>query len=257
MKNRRICHFVVLLLLLASTGCARLFRHHELNYQTVSADPNRDTDGAKAENEKAMKALERQRLDKAEKHLQQALICDVAYGPAHNNLGQIYFSQAKYYLAAWEFEYAVKLMPERPEPYNNLGLVYEKVGKLNEAIETFDTGLKLQPNNPELLGNLARARIRRGDSPADLQPLLQSLAFIDTRPEWVAWAKHQLVFPGKTTSDDESLEIIPAPQGNPRTLQGDEDASPNILPKHLPEPLKAPKPDTVTRVPLPPSEARR
>jgi hypothetical protein len=35
-------------------------------------------------------------------------------GPAHNNLGIVYYRQKKYYLAAWEFQYAAKLMAYSP-----------------------------------------------------------------------------------------------------------------------------------------------
>lgn len=248
MNTRLLSRWIATLLLLAASGCANMWNrinpwHQEkLNYQTVTAEPNRDPEGAKAENDKAMKALDRQRVDKAEQHLQQALIDDVTYGPAHNNLGQIYFCQSKYYLAAWEFEYALKLMPDRPEPYNNLGLVYEKVGKINEAIETYEAGLKLQTNNPELVGNLARARIRRGDAHTEIQPLLQNISGFDPRPEWVAWAKHQLVFPDKTTTAEPSLEVVPAPQGTPQPTQDTTDRQ--APPKSLPKPPKTPKPDT-------------
>jgi hypothetical protein len=31
-------------------------------------------------------------------------------GPAHNNLGIVYYRRKKYYLAAWEFQYAARLM---------------------------------------------------------------------------------------------------------------------------------------------------
>jgi hypothetical protein len=32
-------------------------------------------------------------------------------GPAHNNLGIVYYRQKKYYLAAWEFQHAARLYP--------------------------------------------------------------------------------------------------------------------------------------------------
>jgi hypothetical protein len=46
--------------------------------------------------------------------------------------------------------------------------------------------------NPEYAGNLARALDRSDQDPAEIGALLQDLVFNDTRPEWVAWAKHQL-----------------------------------------------------------------
>ena len=69
----------------------------------------------------------------AEKYLRKAPAADVRFGPAHHSLGVLYFWQKKLYLAAWEFEYAARLMPDRYEPLNNLGLVYESVGKFAQA----------------------------------------------------------------------------------------------------------------------------
>ena len=197
----------------AMSGCTGVWNHKTLDYRTVAAEPNHDIEKAKKENEKALKHLECGKLDKAERAFQQSLIADVSYGPAHNNLGKLYYNQANYYLAAWEFEYAIKLMPERIEPHNNLGLVYEKVGKLGEAIDTYEEARKLQPNNPEVLGNLARARLRRGDPYADIHPLLTDLVFMDTRADWVAWAKEQIAL--KSSTLPSSPELIPPPPGQP------------------------------------------
>ena len=46
-------------------------------------------------------------MEKAEKLLKQALTADIGYGPAHNNLGKVYYHRQNFYLAAWEFEYAI------------------------------------------------------------------------------------------------------------------------------------------------------
>jgi len=51
----------------------------------------------------------------------------------------------------------------------------------------------LEPENPELIANAARARLRRGDNNAEVRSLLSKLVMIDTRPEWVEWARRKLV----------------------------------------------------------------
>ena len=112
-------------------------------------------------------------------------------GPAHNNLGKVYFRQGKMYLAAWEFQYAMKLMPNQPEPPNNLGLVFEAAGKLDDAAESYGKAVAREPDNIDALGNLARAP-RRGDKDAEVRDLLNELVLKDTRPEWVAWARDRL-----------------------------------------------------------------
>lgn len=124
--------------------------------------------------------------------MQKSLLADVTYGPAHNNLGKIYYGQRNFYLAAWEFEYANKLMPHRAECQNNLGLVYEAVGKLDEAIDSYSIAYAADPKNPVVIGNLARARVRRGDDDPVVAQLLADLKLYDSRPEWVAWASERL-----------------------------------------------------------------
>lgn len=162
------------------------------NYQTMPAEPARRTDLAERINREALVQLEQGEFEEAETLLKRALEADVTFGPAHNNLGKAYYHQKKYYLAAWEFQYAIKLMPHLPEPRNNLGLVMEAVGKLDEAVSHYAQASNLEPDNPQILGNLARAHIRRGDRDADTRALLSELILRDTRPAWVAWARQKL-----------------------------------------------------------------
>jgi Flp pilus assembly protein TadD len=128
----------------------------------------------------------------AEIALKAALEADIMCGPAHNNLGKVYYRQGKLYLAAWEFQYAMKLMPNQSEPPNNLGLVFESVGKFDEATDSYEKAVALGPENVEALGNLARARIRRGDHQGDVAALLEKLVLRDTRPTWAAWERKTL-----------------------------------------------------------------
>jgi Tfp pilus assembly protein PilF len=107
------------LLLLALTGCATSTDSVPSNYETVKVNPRRDTEAARLLNQNGVEALAKGKFDKAEKFFKDSLAKDVDFGPAHNNLGRLYFDQGKNYLAAWEFEYAIKVMPKRGEPYNN------------------------------------------------------------------------------------------------------------------------------------------
>jgi tetratricopeptide (TPR) repeat protein len=172
--------------------------------------------------------------------LQKALVADVNYGPAHNNLGQLYFLQRKFYLAAWEFESATKLMPECPEPQNNLGLVFEEVGKFDEAINCYRTALSLQSNNPEIIGNLARTLVRQEQFDEETRGLLEGLVSMDTRPEWVAWAREQLALheqlPPREKKKSAELSLpetipTPPPMGTPEPAFGFQElAPPTTLP---------------------------
>jgi Tfp pilus assembly protein PilF len=165
-------------------------------YQTIAKDPRRDTDQARVFTSKAVLLIDQSKWSDAESALQKALDADITFGPAHNNLGSVYLHQENLYQAAWEFQYAVKLMPSQPEPKNNLGLVLEAAGKLDDAIANYDQAMAIEPNNPQFVGNAARARARRGDKDAKSRDLLNRLLAIDNRPDWIQWAREKLVFMG-------------------------------------------------------------
>jgi Tfp pilus assembly protein PilF len=193
---------IMFLVLLSVCGCALDSR---LNYKTIKAKPKRDTIAAAKLNRQGVEAMSKGRVEKAENLFKKALVKDVNFGPAHNNLGRIYFDQGKNYLAAWEFEYATTVMPGRSEPYNNLGMVMERVGKLEQAIEAYERANEMHPNHPEIVGNLARAWWSHDKNDQRTRELLEQLIFVDCRPYWVTWAKEQIAC-GKLAAND----ILPA-----------------------------------------------
>lgn len=201
----------------------------QAEYRTLGQDPNRDTETARRENGRAIELIGKGNLDEAEKALKAALTADTFFGPAHNNLGVVYQKREQYYLAAWEFQYALRLMPFSPEPRNNLGLVYESVGRLSEAESWFDKALAIQPDNPELIGNLARLRVRTGQSDEKTRRLLEDLALKETRPDWAAWARERLVMmhgqepaAGETGAVQPSQPQVPPPGKEDLTPESDE-----------------------------------
>lgn len=212
---RLLCIFMIRVVfiawsLLTLSGCSHLLGVRPKDYRTIDSSPYHDTDRARRQNDDAITMIEKGKLDRAEKLLQEALIADVTFAPAHNNLGQLYFLQGKMYLAAWEFEYARELMEDRPEPHNNLGLVYESVGRLDQAIEMFSGAYALDSENPVYIGNLARARLRRGDRDEETAHLLDELRIYDTRPDWLAWAHYELAAGGAASvskGDEEGMPI--------------------------------------------------
>ena len=165
-------------------------------YETRPDFRRANTDKARALNDRAVEHLRANELEQAETLLKQALTADVMFGPAHNSLGKVYFETGRFYLAAWEFEYASKLMPHQPEPRNNLGLVFETVDRLDRAVEHYRAALELGPDHPEILGNLARAQLVRGDHTSELREQLKDIVLKDARPEWRAWAREKLALWG-------------------------------------------------------------
>lgn len=205
-------------------GCAKFHANKAIssNYQTVETSLG-DEPTARLRHEEALGLINDCCLGPAEQKLHESLIADKSFGPAHNTLGKLYFDQEDFYRAAWEFEYAIKTMPSRPEPINNLGLVYEAVGRLEGAISRYEEAYALAPESAEYLGNLVRARIRNDEKSDELKLLLDELIFLETRPSWVRWAKLELVKQDQIGSElgedfplDRSVpqpEILPLPTG--------------------------------------------
>lgn len=183
---------LIFITLSAMPGCSSSATHLHPGYETIGKDLRRDTDLAKRKNAEAIEQIHQNKYPDAEKLLKESLEADVTLGPAHNNLGKVYYHDNELYLAAWEFQYAAKLMPDLPEPRNNLGLVLESVGKLDEAVNSYDEAIKLRPDNAQFLGNDARARYQRGDHDERLRKLLQDLVMRDTRPDWSEWVRERL-----------------------------------------------------------------
>src|SRR5687768_470722 len=161
-------------------------------YDTPAGGSRGDSDAARRENARAVQLMDGGDFAEAEAVLKDALSADVMFGPAHNNLGKVYYHQGDLYRAAWEFQYAAKLMPHQPEPLNNLGLVFESAGKLDEAVESYGKAVGAEPDNAQFIGNLARARVRRGDDGEDVRELLSKLVMRETRPDWADWARRTL-----------------------------------------------------------------
>jgi Tfp pilus assembly protein PilF len=193
-------------------GCSS-FGGHKPRYETVQADPHHDAELAEAEHAKALTYLKGTSCCKGydpvkgEEHLQKALLADSTYGPAHNSLGMLYFCQHKLYLAAWEFEYAQKMMPDRFEPLYNLGLVYEAADKLDRAVEFYSMAFSMDPRNPDVLESLVRARMRKGETVAAVRPLLEEILFYERRPMWLKWARDQLYL----AHDQIAMNGVPVP----------------------------------------------
>src|SRR6056297_1233887 len=130
-------------------GCNAGDGEESVGYKTVVAEPMRDTEAARRANQAGLEHLDSGQLDQAEEDFRRALTADVEFAPAHNNLGKVYFQQERWYKAAWEFEYARKLLPRYAEPYNNLGLVLERAGELDQAVENYRKAVSLDSDNVE------------------------------------------------------------------------------------------------------------
>ncbi|MFA6135160.1 MAG: tetratricopeptide repeat protein [Phycisphaerae bacterium] len=169
-------------------------------YETPVSGDHRNSDLASELCAKAAKLIKQDQLPAAERELKMALTADAFFGPAHNNLGMVYYQQQKYYLAAWEFQYAAKLMPTKAEPKNNLGMVFEAVGRRDEAARNFEEALALDDDCVDAITNLASIYVRQNRKDEKTRALLNDIVLKDTRPEWTDWARQQLALMGPARS---------------------------------------------------------
>jgi Tfp pilus assembly protein PilF len=239
-----MARIIVALVVLACLGCQTWRERYRARYETVQANPHRNTDAARRETQRAAYLIQQNMIDLAEQSLQHALVADVSYGPAHCNLGHIYARQGKYYLASWEFEYASRLMPDAPEPLNNLGIVFEEVGRMDEAMDYYQSAVDLAPTNPEFLGNLVRVKIRSGEKDDHVRHLLRELLLYETRPQWRAWAEEQYEL---SDWDGDDSDVKTEVDKSETRAEADQPSftdltSPEELDETLPEILPAPIP---------------
>ncbi len=226
-----------MLLVLASLDAAGCHALNQSDTDLISAVEDSDSQKAEHLHHRGVAFLKQGKPAKAEIAFHNAIIADESFGPALNNIGLLYYDKGDLYSAAWSFERAMASMPNRPEPTNNLGMTLEAAGRFDEAIEMYQTAWSQEATNPEFLGNLVRAKLRRGDRDYEIFEELQELIFLETRPEWRAFAQHQLtmllrftdpgpqdVRPSRDEGTSRDLELLPTPTplyppGNPEPIE--------------------------------------
>lgn len=102
----------------------------------------------------------------AQQNWDAAIVCfksitgDLLYATPHyplSNLGQAYYNQKQYDLAANYYQQALKLEPKFAKAILGLGRTYLAQGKLIEAIALLEEGVKQWPKSPELYSELGAA----------------------------------------------------------------------------------------------------
>jgi Flp pilus assembly protein TadD len=184
------------IVLLSSLGCQSWNTSPTEDFRPYAKNEKREPEKAAKLQSKAARLLQEGRYDEAEQELKVALAADLFNGEAHNNLGTIHFERKRYYQAAWEFQYAAKLMPNKAEPLNNIGMVMEEVGKLDDAAEYYEKAVTLEPDNIVATGNLARTYVRAGRRDKRTREVLSEVVLKASRPEWALWAKERLTSMG-------------------------------------------------------------
>jgi len=171
-----------------AVGCSTFAPRHEVLQVASRGATERSSPLLK----QALHQYQSGHLDVAAQKYEQALAIDPGVGTAHNNLGLIRYHQRRLVPAAEHFDRAIQLLPGDPRPLNNLGQTLEAGGRVMEAIDLYAQASDLEPDNPLYLGNWLRARVRLGEFSEELIALLEQLAFIETRADWLTWTDEQL-----------------------------------------------------------------
>ena len=141
----------------------------------------------------ALAAQDRDDPERAEALLRQAMAADPYHGPAHGNLGVLLLEAGKLYDAAWQFQYAAKLMPNNPDPLFNLGIVYERAGKPRLAAEHYERLLTIAPDDVLACAQLARIYISLRRDHVRVAELLDAVSGGHPNADWRDWAQLQRI----------------------------------------------------------------
>ncbi|MBI4717929.1 MAG: tetratricopeptide repeat protein [Planctomycetes bacterium] len=192
----RTSGFVAALLLAAAgAGCAG---RSPRPYQTPESVKQRHALDARQLNEAGLRFVEKGDWENAERRFREALEQDLYCVAAHNNLGLVLLRTRRHYEAAWEFEYATKLVPSAGEPRANLGLLYENIGRLDRAAEAYEEALELDPGNLATMRHLARTYVKADRHDDRVKQLLERLlGTTDVEPAWDYWVRGQLIRVGR------------------------------------------------------------
>ena len=171
------------------SGCA-LFTRPSSDLVTVASP--RQTRLARKANAEGLHWLAYGDPKLAQCAFEKAIRRDESFGPAHNNLGHLFYTAGDMARAAAAFDTASRLLPGDGGPQNNLGLALETGGKPEQALGSYQTAYELDPLNPQFLGNLVRLRLKLDPYDPAIVPQLKELQFIETRPDWVSWIEEQL-----------------------------------------------------------------
>ena len=156
------------------------------------ADLQRQTSRAEALSREAANLIYADPV-KAEKLLREALVADLFYGPAHNNLGVLFLNAGKLYEAAHEFAWAGKLMPGHPDARVNLALTMEEAGKVEEALEGYNGALAVYPGYLPAIQGLARLTAHLGRNDERMRGWLEEISLRSEDEPWRNWARARLM----------------------------------------------------------------
>ena len=107
-------------------------------------------------------AVQRGKYSRAQALMTRALKHNPAYGPAHQDMGNLYLRKSDYPKARAAYEAALDCGQCSATLLTNLGVVYCRQGETRQGVACFNRALSLDPTHGEALANLALSQQKQG-----------------------------------------------------------------------------------------------
>jgi Flp pilus assembly protein TadD len=117
---------------------------------------------ATSELAKARSALQKDRIDEAEKYAKRALKIHSSYPEAYNLLGIVFLRTGELNSARNEFQNAIRVDPKFADAYRNLARIAAAEANFAEAAKELNEALAIDPSDSETWTLLAFAQFERG-----------------------------------------------------------------------------------------------
>jgi Flp pilus assembly protein TadD len=144
------------------------------NQQSVSVAAMRVPSKARQAFRKAQSAVERQKVDEAQKYVAEALAIYPAYSEALALRGVLKLDANNAQAAVDDLDHAIKADAGNSMAYLALGAAFNSLSRYDDAIRTIERGITLSPDSWQAYFEMAKAYVGKGDFETALKQLDKS-----------------------------------------------------------------------------------